>query len=466
MRKLDQFSPEIFLPLFVLGFYLAGLVLVDFSPRALGIVAAGILAYLVAALAIGRFIDSRYGQAIPGNYEDRASDGPNSSEPGPAPHAPGPLSQNYFERLLLLLVVVFVLDLLLKNLAPLSFRAPLYLVLIATLFYYLGRRRLELSGAQFFMLGFAMILLYVVPSFALYGLYGSYLNRTGGLMPAFLVGMGTITTVYGLMKGSSKLSERNLYIMIALITFFGGPFMAAIVGYRAYAIIYIMPLVFLFYLERRPPKSIKAGALAIGVVALIFVYTYFATSVARGTIYMAAPLADPRAPEFVVASMEKGRYTDKDMNFANSEARTKVITRPLFTYKVFLDVIDSSYPWGKSHGKLTLSLMPGVTKGRSVTISILKKPLSTSFFGLPFLEFGFAGVVFYSFTLGACLAVASRLKDKRVYALILTIVMLWLDTGPSVWWHWLPFASSLVVLAGLLRHEFINPKVTVSYNRG
>jgi hypothetical protein len=282
-----------------------------------------------------------------------------------------------------------------------------------------------------------------------YGLYGSYLNRTGGLMPAFLVGMGTITTVYGLMKTASKLTDRNLFIIIAAITIIAGPLMAALIGYRAYAIIYILPLIFQYYLERRPPSDLRSSTIAITVIAFIFVYTYFATSVARGAVYMFAPL-DENAPAFVVESMESGHYTDKDMRVDNAKARNKFITRPFFTYKVFLDVIDASYPWGKSHGRLIVSLMPGMTKGRATTISILKKPLSTSFFGLSFLEFGLAGVAFYGALLGFCLAVISRFKNSFVYALILTIVMLWLDTGPSVWWHWLPFATAFPAIGIIL----------------
>ena len=129
---------------------------------------------------------------------------------------------------------------------------------------------------------------------------------------------------------------------------------------------------------------------------------------------------------------------------------TKFITRPFFTYKVFLDVIDESFPWGKSHGRLILSLMPGVNLGRATTINILGKPFSTSFFGLWFLEFGFLGIVLYAATLGLCLATASRLKDAKVYSIILTIIMLWLDTGPSVWWHWLPFISALAYFVALV----------------
>jgi hypothetical protein len=229
--------------------------------------------------------------------------------------------------------------------------------------------------------------------------------------------------------------------MIAFITVIAGPLMAALIGYRAYAIIYILPLIFQYYLERKVPTGFKSSIIAISVIAFIFMYTYFATSVARGAIYMLAPL-DNHAPKFVVTSMESGHYTDKDMRVDNAEARSKFITRPFFTYKVFLDVIDTSYPLGKSHGKLIVSLMPGMTKGRATTISILKKPLSTSFFGLSFLEFGFAGVAIYGVLLGFCLGVISLYKRRYIYALTLTIIMLWLDTGPSVWWHWLPFATA------------------------
>ncbi|HEY3375699.1 MAG TPA: hypothetical protein VGK02_11665 [Candidatus Aquicultor sp.] len=441
--KLGAFSPGVFLPLFVLSFYLVGLTLVQFSLRALGIVALSIAVYLLASRLTARFIDTTDQQTSRRTV----------------------LSGNYFERLLISLCVIFVIDLALKGVAPVAVRAPLYLIILSAAFYFLGRKKTDIPGTYFLSAGVAMILLYVVPAFISYGMYGAYLNRTGGLMPAFLVGIGTITTVYGLMKVASLLSTRNLFIMIGLITLVAGPFMAAIIGYRAYAIIYIMPLIFQYYIERKPAVTVKTAFVALGVVAAIFLYTYFATSVTRGVIYMFAPLDSAKAPPFVVSSMEAGHYTDKDMNFSNAEARSKVITRPFFTYKVFLDVIDVSYPWGKSHGKLTLSLMPGVTKGRATTISILKKPLSTSFFGLPFLEFGVAGVMLYGLMLGVCLAVASRLRDKKTYALILTIIMLWLDTGPSVWWHWLPFASSFIALGAILLSYFVQPEVVVTEDR-
>jgi hypothetical protein len=330
-------------------------------------------------------------------------------------------------------------------------------VIIVLAFYFLGRAEVELPGSRYLALGLTMILVYVIPALALYGFYGTYLNRTGGLMPAFLVGMGTIITVYGLMKVASGLTAGRLTAMIAVLIAVIGPLMSAAIGYRAYAIIYIMPLIFQYYLERKPPVGFKEGLRAAGVVVLIFVYTYFATSAARGIIVAAAPLDSPRAPAYVVESMEKGGYTSSDMTKG-----TKIITRPFFTYKVFLEVIDESYPWGKSHGRLILSLMPGVNLGRTTTINILGKPFSTSFFGLSFLEFGFLGVILYSIALGLSLATASGLKDAKIYSIILTIIMLWLDTGPSVWWHWLPFTSASVTFAAILFGNLIKPKVAVS----
>jgi len=427
-KRLNVFSPEIFLPLFVASFYLAGLLLVDFSLLALAIVLLGIGTYLVAARLTGLALEGK----------DAGS---------------GLIRGDYFERLLLSLLVIFIVDLGLKNIMPVEARAPLYLGLISVIFYLLGKAKLELPGSRYLGLGLVMILVYVLPSFALYGLYGAYLNRTGGLMPAFLVGMGTIITVYGLMKMASGLTTGRLLIMIGLISAVIGPLMAAAVGYRAYAIIYIMPLIFQYYMERKPPIDFKAGLKAAGVIILIFVYTYFATSVARGFIYKAAPLESPSAPAFVIESMDKGGYTHSDMSLSNSEVGAKFITRPFFTYKVFLEVAEDSYPWGKSHGKLTVSLMPGVNLGRATTINILGKPFSTSFFGLSFLEFGFLGVIFFSALLGICLATASRLKDLKIYAIILTIIMLWLDTGPSVWWHWLPFVSALIYFLALITQK-------------
>lgn len=439
--RFNIFSPEVFLPVFVASFYLAGLALVQFSLRALIVVAIGIAVYLAITRLTGRFIDNHNTGVQPGQ---------------------GFLPEGYFERLLLSLLIVFLVDLALKGTLPIIIRAPLYLALMTVMFNLLDRVRSRLSGIHYLALGLVMILAYVVPSFARYGLYGAYLNRTGGLMPAFLVGMGTITTVYGLLKISSGLSRGRLFIMIGFITLIAGPLMAAIIGYRAYAIIYIMPLIFQYYLERKPPVDLKAGIKAAAVIIAIFLYTYFATSVARGAIYTAVPLDPGKAPTRVVASMKAGHYTDKDMVWSNKKARQKFITRPFFTYGVFLDVLDKSFPWGTSHGKLTLSLMPGVTKGRATTIDILKKPLSTSFFGLSFLEFGFAGVVLYAVLLGFCLAVLTRLKDLKVYALVLTIIMLWLDTGPSVWWHWLPFVSAVVIFSAALAVNFIKPKVARS----
>ncbi len=440
-RLLNIFSPEIFLPAFVAAFYLAGLFLVQFSLRALIVVAIGIVIYLAVTLLTGRFIDAR-GLGMPPEQ--------------------GFLPEGYFERLLLSLLIVFLVDLVLKGAIPITIRAPLYLVIISAVFYLLGRVGSKFTGSHYLALGLVMILVYVIPAFARYGLYGAYLNRTGGLMPAFLVGMGTITTIYGLLKIASGLTKTRLFMMIGFITLIAGPLMAAIIGYRAYAIIYIMPLLFQYYLERKPAHGIKAGGKAAAVIIAIFLYTYFATSVARGAIYAFVPLKSERAPERVVASMNAGHYTDKDMVLTNKEARQKFITRPLFTYNVFLDVLDRSYPWGTSHGELTLSLMPGITKGRATTINILKKPLSTSFFGLSFLEFGFAGVALYAALLGFCLAVLTRLKDLKVYALVLTIIMLWLDTGPSVWWHWLPFASAVVIFIAALSVNLIKPKIAGS----
>ncbi|MHB8840542.1 MAG: hypothetical protein ACYC56_01930 [Candidatus Aquicultor sp.] len=440
-RRLNIFSPEIFLPAFVAAFYLAGLVLVQFSLRALLVVATGIAIYLAVTMLTGRFIDAR------------GSDMPSEK---------GFLPEGYFERLLLSLLIVFLVDLVLKGALPITIRAPLYLVLISGVFLLLSRVGSKLTGLHYLALGLVMILVYVVPAFARYGLYGAYLNRTGGLMPAFLVGMGTITTIYGLLKIASGLTKTRLFVMIGCITLIAGPLMAAIIGYRAYAIIYIMPLLFQYYLERKPAYGIKEGGKAAAVIIAIFLYTYFATSVARGVIYATVPLDTGKAPDRVAASMKAGHYTDKDMTWSNKEARQKFITRPLFTYNVFLDVLDRSYPWGTSHGKLTLSLMPGITKGRATTISILKKPLSTSFFGLSFLEFGFAGVALYAALLGFCLAVLTRLKDLKVYALVLTIIMLWLDTGPSVWWHWLPFVSAAVIFIAALSVNLIKPKIAGS----
>jgi hypothetical protein len=420
--KFNIFSPEIFLSLFVLGFYFVGIGLVQFSLKALLIVLLGIAVFVYTAHVTGSRIKER-------------------------------IEHDYFERLLLSLIVLFVVDLAVKSLLPFSItfplRALLYLSIMSGMFFVIGRLKAELTGRTFLLLGLLMIFVYMVPSFAQYGLYGSYLNRTGGMMPAFLVGMGTITAIYGLMKIASRLTIRNLYIMIAAITVIAGPLMAALIGYRAYSIIYIMPLIFQFYLERKPPRGLKAGSIAMAVVVFIFIYTYFATSVARGAIYMFAPL-DESAPPFVVESMEKGHYTDKDMRVDNAAARNKFLTRPFFTYQVFLDVIDTSYPLGKSHGRLMVSLLPGMTKGRATTISILKKPLSTSFFGIPFLEFGLLGVVVYGVLLGFSLAVISRFKNYAIYALTLTMTMLWLDTGPSVWWHWLPFATAFPAAASLL----------------
>ncbi|MBI4733850.1 MAG: hypothetical protein HY779_03395, partial [Rubrobacteridae bacterium] len=211
--KLGVLSPEIFLTLFVLGFYLVGISLVQFSLKALLIVLLGITAYVVTTRLTGGLIKAT-------------------------------VDHDYFERLLLSLLALFVVDLAVKALLPsipFSIRAILYLVIISGAFFAIGKSGVEFSGRQYLMLGLTMILIYMVPAFIKYGLYGSYLNRTGGLMPAFLVGMGTITTIYGLMKTASRLSDRNLYIMIAAITLIAGPLMAALIGYRAYAIIYIMP---------------------------------------------------------------------------------------------------------------------------------------------------------------------------------------------------------------------------------
>lgn len=423
--RVNIFSPQVFLPLFVSAFYFAGLALVEFSPRALFIIATGLLSYLAAVYLA---------QRIPG---DRGA-------------LDGEQAFAYFERLLLSLLAVFILDLVLKQVAPLALRAPLYLGLMTALFYVLGKSKFKLNGTHYLGLGLLMISAYVIPAFAMFGLYGSYLNRTGGLMPAFLVGIGTIVTVYGLMKIAGALDTRRLLLMATLIAAIIGPLMAAGVGYRAYAIIYIMPLVFQYYLERNRPVDFKAGAKAAAVVILIFIYTYLATSVARGVMYNLAPLDSPNAPAFVIESMEKGGYTYSDMALSSSEVGQKFITRPFFTYKVFLEVIEDSYPWGQSHGRLTLSLMPGVNLGRATTISILGKPFSTSFFGLAVLEFGILGVIFYSGLLGICLATAARFRDPKVYALMLTVVMLWLDTGPSVWWHWLPFAAALLAFGSLV----------------
>lgn len=423
-ERLNVFSPEIFLPLFVVAFYLAGLVLVDFSLRALFVVAVGVGTYLAVARIAGKLIYRRAHAAM----EER---------------------EGYFERLLMSLLVVFVIDLALKDVMPVAVRASLYLVLAAAVFFLSGRFKIGLSGPGYLVLGLGMILVYVAPAFARFGFYGVYLNRTGGLMPAFLVGAGTIVAVYGLMKVASHLSSRNLFIVIGLISATVGPLMAAVIGYRAYAIIYIMPLVFQYYLERKRPVDFKAGMKAAAVIVLIFLYTYLATSVTRGVIYKMAPLDSPSAPAFVLESMEKGGYTYSDITLSNSEAGKKIITRPFFTYGVFLDVIDDSFPWGKSHGRLLLSLMPGVNLGRAATIDILGKPFSTSFFGLWFLEFGFPGVALYATLLGVSLAMASRLRDPKVYAIILTIIMLWLDTGPSVWWHWIPFISALLYFASV-----------------
>jgi hypothetical protein len=406
-------SPEIFLPFFVLGFYFVGVTLVQFSLKALLIVLLGVGAYLLAVRLTGGLIDNN------ANIENTGTGSVDNN------NGRAYLQHDYFERLLLSLLLLFIIDQAIKGFLPLGMRIPLYLVISSAVFFAIGKRKIELSGRQYLLLGLLMILTYMIPAFAKYGLYGSYLNRTGGLMPAFLVGMGTITTVYGLMKTALHLTAKNLFIMIAAITVVAGPLMAALIGYRAYAIIYILPLIF------------------------FFIYTYFATSVARGAIYMFAPLNE-NAPAFVVESMESGHYTDKDMRVDNAEARNKFITRPFFTYRVFLDVIETSYPWGKSHGKLIVSLMPGTNNGRAATISILKKPLSTSFFGLSFLEFGLAGVAVYGALLGCCLAFISRFRNRSVYALILTLVMLWLDTGPSVWWHWLPFATAFPAATAVL----------------
>lgn len=419
-KRLGVFSPEVFLPVFVAAFYIAGLLLVEASIKSLIVILVGIIVFLAFSRLAVRYIEMPDKQDL--------------------------LREDYFERLLLSLLVIFLIDLALKNLMPVHIRAPLYLLLMILMFSYLGRTGLSLPASGYLGLGLIMILVYIVPSFIFYGFYGTYLNRTAGLMPAFLVGIGTITTVYGILKLSSDLSTKRLFILTGLIVFVAGPLMAALVGYRAYAIFYIMPLIFQYYLERRPPSDIKADLKAVAIVIVIFMYTYFATSVTRGVIYMLAPLDSPKAPAFVAESMKKGRYTDKDITYSSPEARSKIITRPFFTYKVFLDVVERSYPWGESHGKLTLSLMPGINLGRATTISLLKKPLSTSFFGLPFLEFGFAGVFFYAAILGLCLAVVSSFKDLKVYALMLTIIMLWLDTGPSVWWHWLPFASAIMTI--------------------
>lgn len=423
IKRLGVFSPEVFLPLFVMAFYIAGLLLVEVSTKSLIVVLIGVIVFLAFSRLTGSYIKKSGKQAL--------------------------LREDYFERLLLSLLIIFLIDLALKSLIPVYVRAPFYLLLMILMFSYLGRTGLSLPASGYLGLGLAMILAYIVPSFVLYGFYGTYLNRTAGLMPAFLVGMGTITTVYGLLKVASSLSTKRFFITVGLIVVIAGPLMAALVGYRAYAIFYIMPLVFLYYLERKPSSDIKAGLKAIVIVILIFMYTYFATSVTRSVIYMLAPLDSPKAPTFVAESMKKGHYTDKDITYSSAEARSKIITRPFFTYKVFLDVVERSYPWGESHGKLTLSLMPGINLGRATTISLLKKPLSTSFFGLPFLEFGFAGVFFYAAILGLCLAVVSSFRDLKVYALILTIIMLWLDTGPSVWWHWLPFASAIIAFMGM-----------------
>ncbi|MBE0447869.1 MAG: hypothetical protein IBX64_07210 [Actinobacteria bacterium] len=431
-ERLNVFSPEIFLPLFVSIFYLAGLVLVDFSLRALAAVLAGIITYLAVTHLTGVYIRGR-------------------------DNGEGSYQADYFERLLLSLLIIFIVDLALKGFVPIQVRVPFYLATILTIFYFLGREKVKLSGPHYLTLGLLMILIYIMPSFVLYGLYGTYLNRTGGLMPAFLVGMGTIVTVYGLMKIASGLTASRLFMMIGLISAIIGPLMAATIGYRAYAIIYIMPLIFQYYLERRPPIDFRAGLKAAGVIILISLYTYLATSVARGVIYTAAPLESPRAPAYVVESMEKGGYTHSDMMQG-----TKVITRPFFTYKVFLEVVDKSFPWGTSHGRLTLSLMPGVNLGRATTIDILGKPFSTSFFGLSFLEFGFLGIVFFASILGLCLATASRLKDVKVYSIILTTVILWLDTGPSVWWHWLPFVSATITFTAILFDNLVKPKITGS----
>lgn len=426
-------SPEFFLPFFLLGFYITGVILVQFSLKALLIVLLGVGAYLLATRFTGILIDKRIAGGINnGDVEIGGNDSDNIEHY---------LQHDYFERLLLSLITLFVIDLAIKGFLPLTARVPIYLVIVSIVFFAIGKRKVDLSGKQYLLLGLLMILTYVTPAFAKYGLYGSYLNRTGGLMPAFLVGMGTITTVYGLMKTATRLNKKSLFIMIAAITIVAAPLMAAMIGYRAYAIIYILPLIFQYYLERKPSSGLKSGSIAIIVIVLVFIYTYFATSVARGAIYMFAPL-DENAPPFVVESMESGHYTDKDMRVDNAEARNKFITRPLFTYKVFLDVIEAGYPWGKSHGKLFLSLMPGTDNGRSTTISILKKPLSTSFFGLSFLEFGLVGVAVYGALIGFCLAFISRFRNRLVYALTLTLIMLWLDTGPSVWWHWLPFATA------------------------
>jgi hypothetical protein len=440
MSLTSVLSPEIFLPLFMLGFYLVGETLVQFSFRALIIILLGVGSYLISVGVAKKLVGSAIG-AIDSQNTSNSQDLQNKQSPrdyaGKVPY----IEHDYFEHLLLSFLALFIVDIIAKGFLPFMIRVPLYFAIILFAFYIIKKTKLELSGKHFLALGLTMILIYVGPAFVKYGLYGSYLNRTGGLMPAFLVGMGTITTIYGLMKTASRLSNRNLYIMIAFITVVAGPLMAALIGYRAYAIIYILPLIFQYYLERKVPVGLKNSFIAISVIAFIFMYTYFATSVTRGVIYMFAPL-DNHAPKFVVESMENGHYTDKDMRVDNAEARSKFITRPFFTYKVFLDVIEASYPWGKSHGRLIASLMPGMTKGRATTISILKKPLSTSFFGLSFLEFGFAGVAIYGVLLGFCLGVISLYKRRYIYALTLTIVMLWLDTGPSVWWHWLPFATA------------------------
>ncbi|MDI6716067.1 MAG: hypothetical protein QME63_03880 [Actinomycetota bacterium] len=432
-KRLNIFSPEIFLPLFVALFYLAGLLLVSFSFKALSIVLIGIIVYLLVVRLIGRIVESWEKQ----NY----------------------ISEHYFEHLLISLLIIFLIDLALRELANFYTRVVIYAILISAILYLLGRIKISLQGVFYLGLGLAMILIYVVPSFALYGLYGAYINRVGGLMPAFLVGIGTIAVIYGLMKISSSLTKRSLFAMVGFIVFIAGPLMAAAIGYRAYAIIFIMPLIFQYYLERQPPSSLKAGLKAAGVILLIFAYTYFLTSYTRGVLYMAAPLDSVKAPPAVVEAMEKGSYTDKDMIPSNPQARNRFLIRPFFTYKVFLDVIEDSFPWGRSHGKLTVSLMPGANTGRAMTISILKKPFSISFFGIPFLEFGFTGVAVYAALLGLCLAAASRLKDPKVYSLILTIIMLWLDTGPSVWWHWLPFGSAMLTFAAALLVNFIKPKV-------
>ncbi len=416
--KLHLLTPAVFLPVMLAFFYFAGLAFVRFSVAALVAVVIGLATYGLAIFAINKGVFSKARAVLDEGV-------------------------NYFQALLVATVIVFTADLLLKSYVPFLPRLLIYLVVgLAIAFKFSG---LQIPGLVQVIAGGGMIVLYAAPAFLEFGLYGVYMNRTGGLMPPFLMGMGTMVLVNGLLSILADGNKKTFAVAVPILAVVG-PLMAALVGYRAYAIFYFLPAVCLYLLRYLSLDKLKAGLLALVVVAAAFAYTYFATSFVRGGIYAYVPLDGPNVPKAVMQSLEEGSYNYVDMTLAKSE---RIFTRPLFTYRIFVEVVEKFYPWGTSRGRLLASLFPGANTGRQVTIEVLGRPFTASFLGIPFIEFGLPGVIVWMILSAVVLLTISRLPDLKLQALTLSILMIWLDTGPAVWWHWLPFISAFFYLSRL-----------------